>query len=209
MKINFYGNACFSIKDGDFTIVTDPHDKLSKSLKGNVVTVSNKDPEHSNVKAVEGEPKIFNWPGEYETAGVHMQGIASFHDPKDAKEQKENTVFKIELNGTHLCHLGALGTALTAEQIEEIGDVDILFLPVGGSNTVNAKKAKEIIEQIEPRVIIPMSYCDENNECNIDQVKPFLTEMGSKVEEPLDEFVVKKSEMPDDSTRILVLNVKQ
>ena len=207
MKIFFHGNTCFSINDSNFTVVTDPHSKVS-DLTANVVTISNKENDSHNVEAVTGERKVFDWPGEYEIGGVHFQGIASFHNPKESAEQKENTVFKMELNGVHLCHLGSLGTALTAEQIEEIGDVDILFLPVGGKGTIDAKKAKEVIEQIEPRIIIPMSYCDEDCNCDAGALQPFLSEMGSKEIEPLSEFILKRSELPDDTSKIVVLNKK-
>ena len=128
MQIKFHGQSCLSIQDKDFTIVTDPYDESAglkiPALKSNVVTVSYKHPHHSNVKAVQGAPRVFNWPGEYETAGMHFKGISSFHNTKEDKEQKENTIFKVELNGIHLCHLGSLGTKLTPEQLESVGDVD-------------------------------------------------------------------------------------
>ncbi len=208
MKINFHGNACFTIKEGDFTMATDPHDKLKEPLLAGAVTVSNKDPGHSHLEGISGEPKVFNWPGEYETGGVHMKGIATFHNAKEDTEQKENTVFKIEMNGIHLCHLGALGTKLTPEQLEQIGDVDILFIPVGGEESIDTKKAKEVIEQIEPRIVIPMTYCVDDDQCGLGPLQPFLSEMGAQNVEPLDEFTLKRSELPDDSSKIVVLNQK-
>ena len=208
MKIKFHGNSCFSINDKDFNIVTDPHDKLADdSLSANVITVSQNNSNHKNTNAVSGEPKVFNWPGEYETGGIHLKGISSFHNPKEELEQKENTVFKIILNGIHICHLGNLGTKLIPEQLEEVSDVDILFIPVGGKETIDAKKAKEVIEQIEPRVIIPMAYCNEDDNCGLGPVQPFLSEMGAQNTESLDEFILKKSELPDDASKIVVLNV--
>ena len=207
MKIKFHGNACFTINDKDFTIVTDPHEKLAEGgLSANLITVSHNDSGHNNKDAVSGDPRVFSWPGEYETGGVHLKGISSFHNTKDDIEQKENTVFKIVLNGIHICHLGGLGTKLTPEQLEEISDVDILFIPVGGKETIDAKKAKEVIEQIEPRVIIPMVYCNEDNNCGLGPVQPFLSEMGAQNIEALDEFILKRSELPDDASKIVILN---
>ena len=126
MKIKFYGNSCFNIVDGGFSVVTDPNDKLQESLKADVVTISQDDSKHNNKAAVAGEPKVLNWPGEYEVSGVHIQGIASFHNPKDAKEQKENTIFMCNINGIDVCHLGGLGTKLTPEQLEQIPVADHL-----------------------------------------------------------------------------------
>ena len=114
----------------------------------------------------------------------------------------------MELNGVHICHLGGLGTKMIPEQLEEIGDVDILFIPVGGKDTIDAKKAKEVIEQIEPRVIIPMTYCEEDDDCGLGSVEPFLSEMGAKNIEPLDEFILKRSELPEDASKIVILKQK-
>ena len=205
MKIKFYGNSCFTITDGSLTAVTDPHSKIKSPMKGSIVTISQNDPSHNNSDAVQGEPKVFNWPGEYEVGGVHIQGIPSFHNTRDDKEQKENTIFTFSLNGVHLCHLGGVGTRLTPEQLEEIGDVDVLFVPVAGKETIDAKKAKEVIEQIEPRVIIPMSYCEEDDKCGLGPLAPFLNEMSAQALAPLDELEVKRSELPEDTSKIVVL----
>ena len=206
MKIKFYGNECFVISDGGFTAVTDPHKDLKVQIKANMVTVSQNDDEHNNSAAIAGEPKIFNWPGEYETGGVHIQGISSFHNTKEDKEQNENTIFTIKLNGLHICHLGGIGTKLTSEQLENIGDVDVLFLPVAGKGTIDAKKAKEVIEQIEPRVIIPMAYCQDDDNCGLGPLNPFLHEMSAQSVVPLEELDVKRSELPEDTSKIIVLN---
>ena len=162
MLIKFHGHACFSIEADGGTIVTDPFSeeiglKLPK-LQSDVVTISHNGKAYNNASGVTGEPRVFSWPGEYETKGVHLKGIHSFHNSKDDKEQLENVIFLINDKGIKLCHLGAQGTKLTPEQLEQVGDVDILFIPVGGKDTGDAKKAKEIVEQIEPRIVIPMVY---------------------------------------------------
>jgi len=205
MKIKFYGNSCFSVSDGNFTIISDPHDKLKNPLKANVVVISQNDPKHNNKAVIQGDPKVFDWPGEYEVGGVHMQGIASFHNVKEDKEQMENTIFTFEINGVHFCHLGQLGTKLIPEQLEQIGDVDVLFIPVGGKMTIDAKKAKEVIEQVEPRVIIPMAYCAEEDNCGLGSIAPFLLEMGAQTIEPIDEFDLKRSELPEDASKVVIL----
>lgn len=209
MQIKFHGHSCFSIKDGDTTIVTDPYDESTgltlPSLKANVVTVSLNESHHNNVSVIEGNPSIFNWPGEYEAGGIHFQGIASFHNTKDDEEQKENTIFTIDFNGIHLCHLGAQGTKLTPEQLEEVGDVDILFIPVGGKEGVDVKKAKEIIEQIEPRIIIPMAYHTEGCQCGFTSLEGFLSEMGAQNTEASQVYTLKRSELPDDASKVVVI----
>lgn len=205
MKIKFRGHCCFSIKDKDIIIVTDPHDK-AKGLKGDVVTISSNSPHHSHKDAVDGEPIVFNWPGEYETKGVHFRGISALSTKKDSDEKKSHVVFKVNSGGVRMCHLSAPGVKLDEDKIEEIGDIDVLFVPVGGS--VNPKEMKKTIEEIEPRVIIPMHYCDENGECDMAALNAFLGEMGSPGVQAVDEYTFKKSELSDDSSKVVVLNVQ-
>ena len=210
MKIKFYGHACFSIEDGKKVVVNDPYnDSIGLKLpviSANVITVSHNNEAHNNVSVIEGEPRIFNWPGEYETMGIHFKGVNSFHNAKEDKEQLENVIFTIHINGIHICHLGAQGTKLTSEQLEQVGDIDILLIPVGKTESVDAKKAKEIVEQIEPRIVIPMMYQTEGNNRGLDTLDNFLSIMGSEGIDAVDEFVVKRSELPEDNSKIVVIN---
>ncbi|MBN1258968.1 MBL fold metallo-hydrolase [Candidatus Peregrinibacteria bacterium] len=210
MKIQFHGHACFSITEDKVTVVTDPYsDKIGMKfpgISGHIVTVSFEHEAHNNVGGVKGEPKVINWPGEYEYSGIYFKGIHSFHNSKEDKEQLENTIFTINIGGIRLCHLGAQGTKLTSEQLEQVGDVDILFVPVGGKMTVDAKKAKEIVEQIEPRVIIPMMYHTNGSKMGFTPIKEFVGLMGGEAVQPVDEFTVKKSELPEDNSKLVVLN---
>ena len=194
MQIKYHGNSCFTIKEGDFSLVADPFEGVSFE-KANAMTQSQTS---SSFKSPSPETKRFNWPGEYETAGVYLMGIASFHNTKESEKQEENTIFKIECNGMRLCHLGRLGTKPTPEQLEQIGDVDVLFVPVGEDGTIDAKKAKEVIEQIEPRLMIPMLYTEE-------ALAAFLKEMGAVSAERLDVISVKRSELPEEMSKVVVL----
>lgn len=211
MDIKFHGHACFSIIEGGVTVVTDPFQneiglKFPK-LKADAVTVSHNASPYNNVDAVEGDPKLFSWPGEYETKNIHFKLIHSFHNPKEDKEQLENSVTVIHWDGVSLCHLGAQGTKLTPEQLEQVGEVDILFVPVGGNECLEPKKAKEVIEQIEPRIIIPMCYHTEGSKLKLGELEAFLGVMGAKAEEPLEVFKVKRSEFPEDNSKLVVLKV--
>jgi len=85
--------------------------------------------------------------------------------------------------------------------------VDILFVPVGGKDCLDPKKAKEVVEQIEPRVVIPMCYDTEGSKLGLGELETFISVMGSKAEEPMDVYKVKRSELPEDNSKLLVLNV--
>ncbi len=212
MDIKFYGHACFSISEGTSTVIMDPFSKdyalKFPDLSADVVTISHNHPFHNAASVVSGNPMVFDRPGEYETKGVHFRLIHSFHNPKDDEEQLENNITLINWEGIRFCHLGAQGTKLTPEQLELVGDVDILFVPVGGSShSLDAKKAKEVIEQIEPRIVIPMCYAVEGDESGMDSRDAFLSVMGVNAEESVNSFKVKRSELPEDNSKTILLNV--
>lgn len=210
MEIKYFGHACFQIKDGNTSIITDPYSnsiglKLPK-LSATMVTVSSAHENHNNTDAIDGDPKVFDWPGEFENAGVYLKGLHSFHNSKDSKEQEENIIFAIHFNGIKIAHLGAQGTTLTSEQLQELGDVDVLLVPVSGKHSIDAKKAKEVIEQIEPRVVIPMMYGVDGDKSGNAPVDAFLSAMGASANaERVDTYTFKKAELPEENTKVVVV----
>lgn len=182
MDINWLGHSCFRLRGKQAAIITDPFPPdLGYTLgkpTADIATISHQHPSHSYGKGIDGEPKIINGPGEYEIKGVLIIGIATFHDANGGKEKGKNTVYLIEIDGITVCHLGDLGHVLTTEQVEEIDDVDVLLLPVGGGATINASTAAEVLRQIEPRVVIPMHYKTPVLERELGPVDSFLKEMG-------------------------------
>ncbi len=215
MEIIWHGQSCFTIKNGDVTIITDPYEsdiglKLP-NLKADIVSISHEHSDHNNLKAIEGNPKILNWPGEYEVAGVQMQGIEAFHysqsEGEKAEKRGETIIFTFVLEGMKVCHLGDLGHRLTNEMTEAIGDTDVLFIPVGGLTTIDAKKAHEVIEQIEPRLVIPMHYKIDGLKMNVEGIEPFLKEIGQKDLEPIERLRLKKTDLPEEETRFVLLKI--
>ena len=163
MKITWHGQSCFKIAIKDVTLVTDPFGKdiglKPPHFEADIVTVSHDHHDHNNVSALRGTPFVVDGPGEYELKGVAISGISSFHDNKEGQERGKNTIFIIEAEEMRICHLGDLGEKkLTDNQLEEIGDIDILMIPVGGVYTIDSEEAAGIISQIEPRIVIPMHY---------------------------------------------------
>lgn len=209
MDIKFYGQGCFSIEDKGVVVLTDPYSEeiglKLPSLKADVVTISQDSPASNHVKGLPGEPRVFSWPGEYETKGVHFRCIHSF-GPEIESGLTENIITLIHFNGIKLCHLGNQAQKLTEEQLEQMGDVDVLFVPVGNKAGLGAKKAKEVIEQIEPRVIIPMLYETPGNALGLEPLSAFLSAMSAKPEEPVDTFKFKKSDLPEDTSRLVIIN---
>lgn len=168
--------------------------------------VSHNHHDHNNVKAISGKPFLIEGPGEYEIKGVFVQGIPSFHDEVLGKERGENTIYTIEAEGIRLCHLGDFGQKeLSSEQIDAIGEADILMLPVGGFYTISAKEAVRVMSQIEPSVTIPMHYQLPKLKAKLDDVDKFLKATGIKKVEPLSKFSIKKKDILPEEAKIIVL----
>ncbi len=176
------GHSCFRIKGTQVAIVTDPYPPdLGYSLgspTASIVTVSHRHPSHSYVQGVGGNPRVITGPGEYEIGGAVIIGVATFHDAEGGKTRGKNTVYLIEVDGLLICHLGDLGHALAAGQVEEIDKVDVLLLPVGGVSTINAAMAAEVIRQLEPKAVIPMHFKTPVVKRELEPVEKFLKEMG-------------------------------
>ena len=208
MDISWLGHSCFRIKSSNAVVITDPYSpSLGYSLgkpTARIVTVSHQHSGHSYVQGIGGEPRLVIRPGEYEISGVLIIGIATFHDADRGRERGENTVYLMEVDEISVCHLGDLGHTLTAEQVEEIGNVDVLLLPVGGVSTINAPIAAEVVRQLEPKVVVPMHYQTSALSWELEPVGKFLKEMGVKDVEPQPKLSLTRSSLPI-STQVFLL----
>ncbi len=216
MTLNWYGQSCFQIsssrgKDNHLSIIIDPFEesiglKLPRKLQADIVLVTHNHPDHNNVKAVSGSPFAINGPGEYDIKGVLVQGIQSFHDNSQGKERGNSVIYTLETEEIRLCHLGDLGQKeLSSEQLEQIGEIDILMIPVGGIYTINAAEAIKIISQIEPKITIPMHYQIPNLKIRLDRIDNFLKQLGIKKLEPLPKLTIKKKDISAEEAKIIVL----
>lgn len=208
MDITWLGHSCFRIKGSHAVIITDPFPpELGYTLgkqTADIVTLSHQHPSHSYVKGIGGEPRIIRGPGEYEISGILIIGIATFHDTQRGQVRGKNTVYVMEIDGVSVCHLGDLGHVLSSEQVEEIGNVDVLLLPVGGGSTINAAVSAEVIRQLEPKAVIPMHYKTPAVKRELDSVNVFLKEMGMGQIEPRSKLTLSKSNLPL-STQVFLL----
>ena len=155
---------------------------------------------------MQGNPFLIEGSGEYEVKGVFIKGIDSFHDDSEGKERGKNTIYTIEAEDMKVCHLGDIGQKqLTDDQLEKIGHVDILMIPVGGVYTIDSSEAQKIIGQIEPKVVIPMHYEVPGLKIKLDDVSKFLKASGRNSIEPIDKFTVKTSTLPKERDMDIVL----
>jgi L-ascorbate metabolism protein UlaG (beta-lactamase superfamily) len=209
MDITWLGHSCFVLKGKEKTIITDPyHPDLGYRLgnpEAEIATLSHSHPGHSYIEGVANEPKQIRSPGEYEIGGTFITGIGSFHDNKKGELRGRNTIYVIEMDGMNLCHLGDLGHPLSPQLVEELGDIDILFLPVGEVSTIPIDTAAEIVRQLAPAIAIPMHYKTEAFKGDLSLVDKFLNRMRIPEMEAKPKLSVTSSSLPG-STQVVVLN---
>lgn len=213
MDIDWFGQSCFRIKEGNVIVVTDPFDKsigyTVPKLRADFVTISHEAPGHANGAAVKGDPKILTRPGEYEIKGVFVTGIQTWRGSTAKDEAKEeNTVFVFEFGELTVCHLGDLSKVLTQAQVESMPDIDVLLVPVGGGGALDADKAAEVIAQLEPRIVVPMHYLTPYTTLKLDPLPRFLKAMGVTEHEPQDSLRITTSGLPEQ-TQVVVLECRQ
>jgi len=214
MYITWLGQSCFKIQDkvgtDGVTLITDPFDnsiglKMPK-LEANILTVSHDHFDHNNIEAIKGNPHLINTAGEYEIRDIAIEGVESLHAPDEKGERLRNIIFRFDIDDISIVHLGDLGHVLEQRQLESLVGVDILLIPVGGKYTIDAKKAVEVVSQIEPRIVIPMHYHTPDLKIDIEGVEKFIKELGIKprYEEKLK---ITKKDLPQEDMELVVLTM--
>lgn len=209
MQINWYGHSCFRLRSRKGTVITDPYgDGIGYSLprvRADIVTVSHDHPNHANVKAIKGKPRIISGPGEYEIKDIFIIGIPMPLNARKGDNGERNTIYVFDFDGITVCHLGDLRRVPTQAQVEELSDVDVLLVPVGGGTTIGAAKALDMISLLEPKIVIPMHYRTKALKgVKLHSVDPFLKEMGAKGIEPQDMVKVTKGGLPSETQLVIM-----
>lgn len=209
MTITWFGQSCFRLESKEGSILIDPFSKdiglKPPRIKDDVVLVTHQHHDHNNIEDANPEAFIIQNPGEYENHGIAIKGIQSFHDNKEGAERGLNTIYKINAEELAICHLGDLGHILTDHQVEEIGDIDVLMIPVGGTYTIDAKTAVEVISQIGPKVVIPMHYMVSGHSPSpLDGPEKFIKELGLTPEK-VDKYKITKKTLPAEEIKLVVL----
>jgi len=190
MDITYFGHSSFRIKGKTATVVTDPYDpvdvglKFPKHIAADIVTVSHGHKDHAAVAQIEENPYVVRGPGEYEIKGVGIIGLSTYHDEEKGVKRVKNTIYRIEIDGVALVHLGDLGHTLSTDQVDALDGVGILMIPVGGVYTIDPATAVEVINELEPSIVIPMHYgrADLNQKefGGLAQLSAFLKEIGKE-----------------------------
>jgi L-ascorbate metabolism protein UlaG (beta-lactamase superfamily) len=208
VEITWLGQSCFRIRGREATIVTDPCPPSSGYTIGkptaNIVTVSHNHENHSYIKGVAGKPAILERPGEYEIHGAFMTAVGTYHDARKGAVHGPNVSFVIEMEDVRVCHLGDLGHTPTAEQVEEMSGVGVLLVPVGGHTTIDAATAAEVVNIIEPAIVVPMHYRTADVHSELATLDRFLKEMGAKDLEPQPKLTLSRRSLPHETQVVLL-----
>jgi L-ascorbate metabolism protein UlaG (beta-lactamase superfamily) len=218
MDITWYGLSCFRIREGGVTVVCDPYDRTVglqlPKLRADILTISHDQPGHNSADRVAGEPKVIRGPGEYEVKNVFVTGATTYHRRRNDAAPERNVMFFFEFGELTVGHLGDLGEIPTQSEIEElnVGEVDVLFVPVGGGDTLDPTRAVEVIGLFEPRLVIPMHYQQPELSAlwakNLEPVDKFLRELGTSAPDPQEMLKLTKSSLPEE-TQVALLTMSQ
>lgn len=209
MIIQWFGHSYFRVDTKNKIIAIDPYSESSTGLKpsrfkADLLLITHQHEDHNNKSVIMGDPLVLEGPGEIETGGIFIEGIHSFHDKKQGKTRDSNTIYLIKSEGVTFCHLGDLGEKdLKEEALEKVANVDILLVPIGGNYTIDYEEAVSLINQIEPKIIIPMHYALPQLKIKLDPLDKFIKAI-SKKPEVLDKLVIRKTQLPKE-TKLIVL----
>ena len=214
MEITWYGHSCFRLAErGMATVVCDPFDFETVGysplkLKADIVTSSHDAPGHNCLSAVKGYSHAITGPGEFEIGSVFITGVQMDGQGKKAEEKPRNTLFVFDYMGITVAHLGDMRSVPPQNEIETLGTVNIVLVPVGGGSGLNAAKAAEIVSLLEPNIVIPMHYSTPATKVLLDPLNKFLKEMGMHEAETVPSLKVTKTSLPDE-TKLVVLDYQR
>ena len=201
MDIVYLGHSSFRLHASGMVVVTDPFPEgLGLRLDARpsaVVTVSNIHPNHSAIGAVSGAPKVFRAPGEYEYNGIVVRGVMTPLPPGVPHEWR-NVAYTIEMDGVNVCHLGDLALPLTTRQVDELKPVDVVLAPAGGQCAISPDQALQTIQDLDPRIVIPMHYAHGQAGATLDGPGVFLRRLGQDDLQPQPRLVVTTGNLPAD-----------
>jgi L-ascorbate metabolism protein UlaG (beta-lactamase superfamily) len=206
MKIKWYGHAAFLITSDQGTkIIIDPYEpgafggQLSYgkiSDQADIVITSHDHADHNYTQGLPGAPQVVKGAVSKTVKGISMKGIPTYHDPSRGSERGPNTLFTLKVDQIQVCHLGDLGHLLSDKELAEVGPVDILLIPVGGFFTIDPKEATRVVEQIKPKIVIPMHFKTEKCGFPIAPVEDFLKGKTSAKRPKASEATFTQSTLP-------------
>jgi len=215
MKIKFLGHASFLLtSDKGVKIITDPYKpgcfgggiKYSRITEdADIVTISHEHDDHNETN-IEGNPSFVRGAGKKQVKGITIMGVDVYHDESSGKERGGNTIFNMVIDDLNVVHLGDLGHNLSSAEVDKIGNVDVLLIPVGGYFTIDSRTAEKVINILKPKVVIPMHFKTDKCGFPIASVDDFTK--NKEVNKIDGEFQIKKETLPEKTTIYVLTSTK-
>ncbi len=200
MTISWYGEACFLLEAGGVRILTDPPSAdtglAAPRLKADILILS----KPADVPGASSEAFVIADPGEYEVKGVSVRGFSV------PVKNKPHAIYLIEMDGIKIAHLGYLAEELSGEQLEALDDPDIIILPVGGGDVLDAEAAAKVIKEVEPRLIVPSLFSVKGLKRKAAPLSEFMKEVGAKAE-ARPKLAIKKKDLNPEEVKIVPLQL--
>ncbi len=205
--VKWLGHTCLRIRGRDATVLMDPATRdqgvVMPKQKADIVTLSLRRMAPGALAGVEGDYTLIDGPGEYEVQDIFINGIRTkrgAYGPPDY-----NTIYLVRMEEMVFCHLGNLGQPLTDAQVAALGNVDVLFVPIGGTDALTISGATEVIGQIEPRLVVPMRYHMEED-AGRRALGEFVAALGLSEVQREDRLNLRKTALPETMS-VTVLDV--
>ncbi|SHH41767.1 L-ascorbate metabolism protein UlaG, beta-lactamase superfamily [Caloranaerobacter azorensis DSM 13643] len=213
MKVKYLGHACFKITTNKgIRIMTDPFDETVgyeiPRDEVDIVTTSHDHFDHNYIKGPTGDFEVVNKVGNFYVKDVPITGIATYHDKHQGSERGSNVVYIFTIGDLRVCHLGDLGHIPDSKQIEAIGKVDVLMIPVGGVYTIDADEAKEVVDLINPKIVIPMHYKTEHLKFELGSLDKFTKYFSNVEKVNSQEIEINKDVISNAEKKVIVLRYK-
>jgi len=204
MKIIWHGHSCFEVSD-KVAVVIDPHDGKSlgiktPSVRADILLISHDHFDHNCSRIVKGDFVTMREPGKKELKGVKVLGLPAYHDDAEGTKRGKVTLFRFDIGGIRFCHCGDLGQDLSDQQVQALGKVDVLFVPVGGVFTLDGAGAQRLVDRLQPKVVVPMHFRIGGLSLSIQTVDGFLAGIPeNSVRRVGNEVELEKEDLPEDT----------
>ena len=209
MEIKWLGHSSVSINSRDMILITDPYDSSEGAFmspqKADIVTISHVDLKHSTVDSITGNPRVIDGPGEYEINNFYINGLGTaLTTIEQGASRQINTVYSIKAEGLTLCHIGALSQKLTPSQIDQIGQTDVLFVPVTPPEDEDNQTVSETITALQPRIVIPIQYTLGPSSEGLPNPTKFFDTIGATEKIPQHRLNITETNLPAETTPVLL-----
>lgn len=212
MQIYWHGYSSIRIEathnQQDVSLVTDPFEnegsvRFPRTLTPDILLLSHQDRKRFHIEGVQGTPFIISDPGEYEVKGLFVQGIQD--QEVDAGKNLRPVIYRMVVENVSIGFLGQIHRKLTDAEIEQLGDIDVLLLPVGGGDVLNSKLASETIALVEPRVVVPLYHDIPGLKAPLEHVDQFCKALGVCKRQDSNKLKISKKDLPAEDLLVAVL----